>query len=417
MLKQAKITALSFALLFGLAGCETKEIKEEFRIAEIKPINSTLDVELVWRESAGDGVDNYFSNLSPAAVGDLVFAASRDGEVIAFNKDSGDEVWSTDVRDNPPTLWDTLTFTTIAPEKLSGGITAAYKNLYIGTENGDVIALSQATGEILWRTEVKGEVVAPPAAGEGWIAVTTAAGFVAALHPDTGELRWQIATDVPALSLRGTSSPTIAGGGVLVGTATGKLSVIILEKGIPAWEQAIGVVQGSTELEQLIDADSKPLINGSTVYTIAYNGNLAALDMMSGRVLWKREYSSYRNLAIDTGVIYLTDAKGNVIAVDANSGIEKWTSSELYNRRLTQPVVYKGNIVVGDYEGYFHFINKESGKIAARYKFADYDRSVFWWFVDWFSFEEDGAYTKPVVSGDKLFVQTRDGKVNALRLP
>jgi outer membrane protein assembly factor BamB len=417
MLKQAKFTAITFALLFGLAGCESNEIKEEFRIAEIKPINSTKEVELVWRETAGSGVDNYFSNLTPAAIGDVIFVANRDGEVVALEKDSGDEVWSTDVRVAPPTLWDALTFTTVKPEKLSGGITAAYNNLYIGTENGDVLALSQETGEVLWRTEVKGEVVAAPSAGEGWIAVTTAAGYVAALHPDTGEIRWQIATDVPALSLRGTSSPTIAGGGVLVGTATGKLSVIVLERGIPAWEQAIGTTQGSTELEKLIDADSKPIINGSTIFSIAYNGNLAALDMMSGRVLWKREYSSYRNLAMDAGVLYLTDAKGNVIAVDSASGIEKWTSSELYNRRLTQPVVYKDTIVVGDYEGYFHFLDKESGQIVSRFKFADYDRSIFWWFVNWFNFDEVGAYVEPVVSGDKLIIQTRDGKVSALRLP
>lgn len=417
MLKQAKLTALSFLLLAGLAGCESNEIKEEFRIAEIKPLNASQEVDLVWRGSAGEGVDNYFSNLTPAVVGDVVFAANRDGEVFAFSQSDGDEIWSTDVRLAPPTLWDAIAFNTIAPEKLSGGITAAYNNLYIGTENGDVLALSQQTGEVLWRVQVKGEVVSAPAAGEGWIAVTTAAGYVAALHPDTGEIRWQISTDVPALSLRGTSSPTIANGGVLVGTATGKLSVIVLERGIPAWEQAIGTVQGSTELEQLIDADSKPILNGSTVYSIAYNGNLAALDMMSGRVLWKREYSSYRNLSLDAGVLYLTDAKGNVVAVDANSGIEKWTSSELYNRRLTQPVVYKDTVVVGDFEGYFHFYNKESGQITARFKFADYDRSVFWWFVNWFNFDEEGAYAQPVVAGDMLIVQTRDGKVSALRLP
>ena len=417
MSKQAKITALSFALIFGLVGCESNEVKEEFRIAEIKPLNATKEIELVWHENVGEGVDNYFSNLSPAATDDFIFAASRSGEVIAFDKNTGDEKWSTDVRVNAPTLWDDLTLTKVAPEKLSGGITAAYNNLYIGTENGDVLALSQETGEVLWRTEVKGEVVAAPSAGEGWIAVTTASGYVAALHPDTGEIRWQIETDVPALSLRGTSSPTIAGGGVLIGTATGKLSVIILERGIPAWEQAIGSSQGSTELEQLIDADSKPLVNGSSIYSIAYNGNLSALELMSGRILWKREYSSYRNLSIDSGVLYLTDVKGNVAAVDAASGIEKWTSSELYNRRLTQPVVYKDMIVVGDYEGYSHFFDKNTGQIVARYKFNDYERSVFWWFVGGFSFDEVGAYAQPVVSGDMLFIQTRDGKVSALRLP
>ena len=405
MLKQFQLKALGLAALLALVGCESTDEITENTVAEIRPITEKYEVEVEWQESAGEGVGNFFSNLAPVVAGDFIFAGSRAGDIYAFNKADGDLVWSSDIRQTPPTLWSTLTFETIKPAKLSGGIAAAYDNLYVGTEEGEVIALSQQTGEVIWRVEVKGEVVAPPAAGEGWIAVMTSSGHVVVLHPDTGEQRWSSETDVPALSLRGTATPLIANGGVLVGTATGKLSVFLLERGIPAWEQAIGKSQGTTELDRLIDVDSSPLVNGTTVFSIAYNGNLVALDMISGRVMWKREYSSYRNLALNNGVIYLTDAKGSVSAVDASSGIERWTTSELKNRKLTPPVIYKDTLVVADFEGYIHFIDTESGELVARHQY----------FNGWLTGEE-GAQAKMSVSDDLLFVQTRDGEVSALKL-
>mgnify|MGYP005989144131 CR=1 FL=1 len=422
LLKSVKTSGIKLALLASLSasmlmGCETTEENEATRIAELKPINITRHVDVEWREQAGSGVDNYFSNLQPAIVGDVIFAASRKGEVIAYNKLTGEIVWETDTRINAPSLLDKVLLDDNETDKLSGGITAAYKNIYIGSENGEIIALSQADGKLLWRQKVPGEVVAAPDAGDGWIAASTTSGHIVVLHPDTGEQRWQSETTVPTLTLRGTSSPTIASGGVLVGTATGKLQVLLLEQGLLAWDAQIAVVKGTTELERLIDVDSKPIVVGSEVYMIAYNGNLASVDIQSGRINWKREYSSYRNLTLDAGVIYLTDAKGFVTAVDAATGTEKWTNNDFYNRRLTQPVVYKDTIVVGDFEGYFHFLDKSSGVEISRYKLDDYDYSAFHWFASWFTSEDRRAYTAPVASNELLYIQTRDGELTALRLP
>lgn len=414
--RAAKWPILAILATALLSGCESND-DEEVKIAELKPINFTRHVDVEWREQAGSGVDNYYSNLRPVVVGDTIFAASRIGDVFAYDRNTGDELWHVDTRENPTTWWDAVKLRPATTDKLSGGITAAYNQLYIGTENGEVIALSQKDGSIIWRQKVDGEVVSAPAAGEGWIAVSTAAGEIELLHPDTGEKRWKFETDVPSLTLRGTSSPTISNGGVLVGSATGKLMVLIMEQGLPAWEVAIGESQGATELERLIDVDSRPIVFGKDVYAIAYNGSLAAIDFSSGRIKWKRDYSSYRNLSLESGILYLTDAQGYVTAVEASTGVEKWSNTDFFNRRLTQPVVYKDTIVVGDFEGYFHFLDIQTGKAISRYKLDDIDYSPFHWFVSWFTPDDRRAYTAPVAAGDLLYVQTRDGELTALRLP
>ena len=151
--------------LLMLSACESTEENEELRIAELEPINIKRHVEVEWRSHYADGVENYYSNLRPVVVGNTIFTASREGEVVAMSADEGDLIWKTDARLDPPTLWDDITFTTKPSAKLNGGVTAAYNNLYVGSENGEVIALSQDEGKILWRAKVKGEVVSAPAAG------------------------------------------------------------------------------------------------------------------------------------------------------------------------------------------------------------------------------------------------------------
>lgn len=409
MLKAKRVALVSIVSCFLLIACESNDVNDEFKVADLKPIENAKQLEVNWNESAGSGVKDYFSNLRPVSNSTHVFAASREGVVFAFDAENGEEIWQTDIRDPAPTFWSMITFTNIPSARISGGLTYAYGNVYLGTEEGLVVALKEDTGEIVWSQNVSGEIIAPPGAGEGWIAVSTTSGKVVALHPDTGEKRWEVETDVPPLTLRGTASPAIANGGVLVGTATGKIQVFILNKGIPAWDATVGVPSGSTELEKLIDSDSQPVVSGSTIFSIAYNGNLVAVDMKTGRSLWKREYSSYRNIAIEFGTLYLTDFKGNVVAVDASNGVEKWTNSDLYNRQLTEPVIYQDKIVVGDFEGYFHFLDKTSGKIVARYQNDD--------FFEWFTFDQDGGYSAPLVVGDDLVIQTRDGEIWSLRFP
>ncbi|MBJ6911704.1 PQQ-binding-like beta-propeller repeat protein, partial [Vibrio cholerae] len=88
-------------------------------------------------------------------------------------------------------------------------------------EDGEVIALSHDTGEIIWRIKVGGEVLAKLVADSGLIIVNTSRGMLNALDESSGEQRWALSTVVPNLTLRGDSTPTANGGGVCWGRANG----------------------------------------------------------------------------------------------------------------------------------------------------------------------------------------------------
>jgi len=389
-----KLTAATLALCIAtLTGCSSSDDEEELVLPEI--VNQ-FETDIIWQESIGDGVEHYFSRLTPAVYNDVVYVANREGEVEALSLENGDTLWQTDVRENPA-FWP---WESTESAKLSGGILQAYGKIFVGSEHGYLTALDRETGEIAWRKTMPGEVLSKPAAGDGLVFVNLGSGKLLAVHPDTGEERWRFEQEVPPLTLRGQSSPTVANGGVLLGLETGRLSVLISENGYSAWSAEIATPKGASEFERLVDVDTQALISGPYAYAIAYNGNLAAVDIRSGNVVWKREYSSYRDLSMDSQHIYVVDSDGVIYALDKSSGIERWSQPALRGWYLTGPTIAGNYIALGDQEGNLHWLNKETGELVSR---EDFDSS--------------GFFVEPVVAGDKLILYTRDGEVSAVKIP
>jgi outer membrane protein assembly factor BamB len=178
------------------------------------------------------------------------------------------------------------------------------------------------------------------------------------------------------------------------------MKVYILESGQEGWTAEIGEATGSTQLERVIDVDSSPVIFGDKVYSISVRGNLAAVDLRTGRMIWERQYSSYHDLTISGNIIYLTDIKGHVYAVDRQNGLEKWSQLSLTNRGVTGPAVVGDYVVVGDFEGYLHFIDQTTGDIVSRYE------------VD-----SSGLNIAPTVHEDIIYAQSRNGDLQAIKIP
>jgi outer membrane protein assembly factor BamB len=381
-------------LLTTLAACSSKE---ELVYPEI---NNKIEPEEIWNASVGDGVEHYDSSLRPLIYKDKVFAASRAGLVMAFDRESGDRLWTFDVRDDGTgSLLDSLKFWNSETARVSGGVSAGYDKVFVGTENGDVVALNPETGELVWRVKVKGEVIASPAAGEGYVLVNTSAGYLFALHPDTGEQRWMHEQESALLSLRGTSEPVIASGGVIFGSGAGKVSVLIADKGVLAWDAAIAVPKGATDLSRMVDVDATPIVVDGTVYAIAFNGELVALELRTGRVMWKREYASFRDMVVEGNTIYLVDSVGKIFAIDRRNGLEQWAQLGLHKHFLTGPAVYKDYLAIGDVEGNLFWLDKNTGEFVAQESYGS------------------GFYVQGVSSADELVIQTRDGELSLIRLP
>lgn len=381
--------------------------EEELAIKNLEPINAKFQPKVLWDRGVGDGVEHFFSRLSPATGYDKVFTANRQGIVAAYDPESGDRIWRINLatyRDEGYFSWITRLWADGIPARISGGLTVAYKSVFFGTENGEVIALDAETGETKWKTSVKGEVLAAPAADEGLLVVNTGSGILYALDASSGEERWTYESEVPALSLRGVSTPAIANGGAIVGTASGKIAVMIAETGQVAWEQTVAAASGATELERLVDIDSKPLVFGGVIYVVSFNGTLAAVEIRSGRTIWKRDYRSFRRLSNAGNTLFVTDDSSQIYALNRRNGVELWSQSSLRDRALTGAAVFDEYIVVGDKYGFLHWIEQSTGEIVARLDVGGND-------------DDEGIYVTPVVDENRIFTQTRDGELAAVVIP
>ncbi|RWR02995.1 membrane biogenesis protein [[Pantoea] beijingensis] len=374
-----------------LSGCSLFSGEEDVvQMAPLPKVENQFTPEKVWSTSVGDGIGDYYSNLHPAWQDSTVFAADRFGLVKALDAADGKEKWKVDLSEKTGFL------SSNRPALLSGGVTAAGEHIYIGSERAQVYALNSADGTIAWQTKVAGEALSRPVVSDGLVLIHTSNGMLQGLDQSSGTIKWSVNLDMPALSLRGESAPTAAFGAAIVGGDNGRVSAVMLNQGQLIWQQRISQPSGATEIDRLSDVDTTPVVVNGVVYALAYNGDLTALDLRSGQVQWKREIGSVRDLIVDAGRIYLVDQNDRVIALNVDGGVSVWRQSDLLHRNLTSPVLYNGYLVVGDSEGYLHWINTSDGRFVAQQK------------VD-----SSGFQTEPVVASDKLLIQAKNGKVYA----
>ncbi len=396
-MKQVKYLkhSIVIAAALGLSGCSMFG-DEELSYKELQPFNASVQPSVQWDAGAGDGIGEFFSRLNPTVVGDYVVVADRLGMIMAFNRANGNRVWERDLQAQYAAQGEGW-LDGAESLRISGGLVSYGDNVVLGTENGDVIMLNGVDGSVVWHTNVKAEIVSDPALDGNHVVITASNGKVFGLNAENGEERWSMITDVPALSLRGTGAPALASGGAIFGTANGKLTVAVLDNGQQVWEARLAIPKGATELQRLVDVDAAPISRGELIYNIAYNGQLAAVEMRTGRVVWQREYSSFQNLDIYGQTIYATDADDRVYAINIDGGIERWVNADFEGRELTAPVYYNGSIVVGDSFGYLHFIDAASGETEGRLEVGS------------------DVYVAPVVADNELYIQTRDGTLLAVR--
>lgn len=351
---------------------------------ELKPLETTsVKATKLWDASIGDGYDGQVVNLVPAVTEDKVFAADRKGEVQARSRLQGEKLWSVDTE---------LAF--------SAGPVAVGDKLLLGTSNAELVALNSADGAIVWKATLSSEILTLPRAEGNMVVVRTSDGRLTALDAKTGGTRWSYERGIPPLLVRGLGSPTLAGGLVLDGFGGGKLIALALDDGKPVWESTVAIPHGRSEVERLVELDADALVRNDTAYVTGYQAGVAAVGLKDGEVLWRQErvYSS-QGMAGDRRSLFLTDANSDVWQLDLRGGGDLWKQAELHQRRLTMPAVVKNYLVVGDFEGYLHILNKDDGALAGRLQVDD-----------------EPIRAAPVVFDDVVYVYTSDGVLAAIAL-
>lgn len=347
---------------------------------ELTDITPTIGVNSLWAIEVGEGTDGRRLSLVPALQGGRIFVADAEGLVTALSAGDGRVLWQR---------------ATGLP--FSGGPELTGQRLLLGSTDGDLVALSSADGSELWRTRVSSEILSVPRVAGETVVLHTLDDGIFGFDVNDGTMRWSYSYRAPVLTLRGSSSPVITNGYAVVGVSGGKLVKLDVTTGLPEWESTITAPRGRSELERITDLDATPVLDGGTLYVSAYNGDLAAADLSSGSVLWRRALSAHAGLAIADGVLYVSDSDDQVWAAQPSDGAGIWKQESLRYRDLSAPAILGDWVVVGDLDGYLHWLSRRDGRIVARQRVAD-----------------GPIRARPVASAGRLFVYGDDGTVAAV---
>jgi outer membrane protein assembly factor BamB len=358
-----RITALLLAAAFGCAGCGMSDTVRRYLTggednaeppAPLVAFDTKLRVIELWSRGT-PGVDEQYLKLAPALSGQRLFIAAPDGDVVAVDATNGNTLWDAEYDD----------------ELVTGGPGTGENMVFLGTSEGRVIALHADSGRRAWTSRLSSEILSPPLRADGIVVARTNDGKVYGLDGGSGRRVWVYDRSVPALTLRGTSTPAIDSGLVVAGFDAGRLAALDLRNGKLLWEAAIATARGRSELERMVDIDSDPIIYDGTIYVASFQGQLAAVQLESGRILWTREISSHAGFTVDDNYVYVTDDESHVRAFDRFSGGNVWNNEKLHARGVTGPARIGDYLVVGDMEGFLHWMDRVTGEFVARIRLSD----------------------------------------------
>ncbi len=314
--------------------------------APLVEIVKPLKVQTLWQARLGS---THGHALTPVVAGGSVYAAAYDGTVARFDEASGKEMWRVDVGN-----------------AVSGGVAGDGERVVVGTTEGEVITLDN-NGRVMWRARVSSEVLASPVVAGDIVVVRSADSRIFGLDALDGKRRWVYQRAAPALSVRSDAGIVVRGGFVFAGFAGGKLVAVALNNGGLRWEGTVALPKGTTELERVADVIGKPWIGEREACAVAYQGRVACFSLGSGSQIWAREMSSSAGLDVDSTYVYVSEDRGAVSALDLANGASIWRQGKLTNRHVSAPLSVGPEIVVGDVQGFVHWLARDTGAFAARH--------------------------------------------------
>jgi outer membrane protein assembly factor BamB len=354
-MRQISRYLLLFTMMFSIAGCSTisgwfdSDDDDPMAPMALSDITETVKIKELWSVGVGDGQGDGFYRLQPAISGEVIYAASADGEVVAVDRKRGKTLWEVDL-----------------DISLSGGVGVYNDVLLLGSSEGLVLKLDANTGEQLWTTMLTGEILSPPQANGKVVVAQTYNGKLQGLDFATGQLLWTYNSKVPVLTIRGTSVPIMENNRVYAGFANGRVLAFDAQTGSIVWDGRVAIPQGRSEIERIVDVDGTMELAGNELYAVSYQGSVVAIDVESGRKIWQQKASSFSGVSLGFGNVYAADEDGTLNAFMRNGEGVRWSQGALGYRQLSRPTPVGSYVTVGDFEGYLHVLSQVDGDFVGR---------------------------------------------------
>ena len=304
-----------------------------------------------------------------------------------------------------------------------------------GNQNGNVEAVDLVSGKLKWNFKTNGPIFSSPDASDGNIVFGSTDGNIYCLT-QSGKLRWKYKTNAPVLG-----SPLIADGIVYIGGSDHDFRAIDIQTGHLQFEY--DSLKGPVM--------SKPVIYNEILLFGAWDTYLYAYDLSKRQLKWKWSNGSsvinYSPAAcipvVKDDVVYIVAPDRFLSAIDINSGKTIWRTNEaavresigisndgrlIYGKTMQDTVVafytskehpqlaWKMNAGYG-YEHVPSMLIEKNGKVyfgtrnGVVYCIDPYSQKIVWAY----KIDNSMVNTVNVIDDNRVIVSTMDGKLCLLK--
>ena len=380
---------LKIISIFILASCQTLGFTQDDPNG---PVKLDLNYESFMTESWTNKAEiplinfNFFDeNIESEMFFDLngttVFAVNKN-QLVLTNYDSGQILKNFELETS----------------RIISGVSVGYNTFLYADADGIMYAHDLNSGELKWTKALEDVVLSEMLITSTAVYVQTSSDVLYGLDLQNGETQWSKKAQAPLLSIRGTASPITFEGLIFTSFSNGRLAAVREVDGIQLWEKPISRLKGSTELEKLMDADSKAVPINEDIFVANYNGSLTRFNIRNGEKVFSVDHSTLKPIILYKSTITSINTDQEIIGFNAINGTEIWRSQKFKNRDITDLILYDDKLYFGDFEGYIHEINPENGMITGLVK------------------TELKSIKQIAIYSDKLIVQDTDGSISGFDL-
>ncbi len=353
-------------------------------------------LERQWRTDIGAAAGKRARLLAQPIVAEgMVFTMDAEAEVRAVNAATGRTAWKRDLTPND----EDSTFA-------SGGIAYDEGMVFATTGFAQVVALDAKTGAVLWRQSLSGPMRGAPTVRAGRVFVVTVDNQTHCLAAEDGAVLWTHQGISEGASLLGGSSPAVDGNVVVVPYSSGELFALRIDNGSVLWQDQLTTVRRTDNVATLSDIRGRPIIDRGRVYAVGHADLLVAIDLRNGRRLWEREIGSIQSPWVAGDYLFLVSNGNEAMALEAKTGkiqwitqLRVWEDEEDREGRIVWagPVLASDRLIVGSSDGYLVSLSPYTGDVLGKLSISD------------------GVTIAPAVANGTMYFLTNDADLVAYR--
>lgn len=341
-MKRAILISLLAASLSGCSVWNSWFGNDKNKPAVLETLSGPATGRVVW-SSKGDNIN---FPLSIATPGDRFVVASGDGTVRALAASDGHELWRGE-----------------AGAKLGAGIGSDGRFAAVVNRDNELVVLD--AGRVSWKKALPTPVIAAPLVAGERVFVITLDRQVLAFDVLDGRKIWELKRPGEPLTLAKAGVLMAYKDTLIVGQGP-RLAGVDPLKGELRWEASVATPRGTNEVERLADLVGPAVRQGELICARAFQSSVGCINAERGSAVWNRIVGGTNGVGADDQVVVAGDASDRLSAWKLANGDLAWSADQFQNRKLSQPVVLNKQVLIGDFEGQVHLLDRDTGKTRSR---------------------------------------------------